>query len=626
MPPKKKFRSGKRKKRRFCGNQHTKKENCAKKADVDREETSESSSESEGDKDHVKSAGAAEPDDFKSLPASVRKLKEQSSDSSEDYSSKDEFEAALEGFRFVDISVLASVLECLRCPLCKQGHVVLEENAEDKMGLASLLTLKCTSAKCKFYKFFYTSNRVENGQAFEVNRRVVLASRNIGVGHQGLVKFCAVMNMLPPMNENSFQDHIKAVRKASQTVAEKSMSKAADEVKEFYEPERDGVYNIAVSGDGTWRRRGFSSSYGIVTALSTVTGKALDCEVMSKECRLCLPWRGKERSPEFEEFWEGHQHACHANFAGSSGAMDAAGLVTIFQRSVDKHSARYVEFLGDGDSKAHTRLVQEAVYGGVPVKKLECVGHVQKRLGSRLRSLKKRLGKTPLEDGKSIGGTGRLTDSRIDKLQVYYGKAIRQNTHNIDSMKQAVMAIWHHSKSTDENPDHDLCPPGAESWCGFQRDEANGTADYQHEYPIPEAVADAIYPTFEALSDESLLSKCLHGGTQNQNETINGMIWQRATKETHSSLPTVEVATFLAVAHFNDGARALEYVLKELGIVPGAHCRNACAKLDQRRLNQSRRKSTDEAKRRRKQLRHFKKGYTDTLEAREGPSYGYGAF
>lgn len=40
------------------------------------------------------------------------------------------------------------------------------------------------------------------------------------------------------------------------------------------------------------------------------------------------------------------------------------------------------------------------------------------------------------------------------------------------------------------------------------------------------------------------VSKCMHGGTQNQNKTINGMIWQRATKETHSSLPTVETATF----------------------------------------------------------------------------------
>ena len=84
----------------------------------------ESSSESEGDKNHVESAGATEPDNFKSLPASVRKLKGQSSDSSEDYSSKDEIEAALEGFRVVHISVLASVLECLWCPFCKQGHVL----------------------------------------------------------------------------------------------------------------------------------------------------------------------------------------------------------------------------------------------------------------------------------------------------------------------------------------------------------------------------------------------------------------------------------------------------------------------------------------------------------------------
>ena len=135
------------------------------------------------------------------------------------------------------------------------------------MGLASLLHLKCSSIKCTFFKAFNTSNKVNNGQAFEVNRRVVLALRNIGVGHQGLVKFCGVMNMLSPMNENSFQDHVKAVTRAAQTVSDESKSKAGDEIKQFYEPESDGVYNITVSGDGTWRRRGFSSSFGVVTAL-----------------------------------------------------------------------------------------------------------------------------------------------------------------------------------------------------------------------------------------------------------------------------------------------------------------------------------------------------------------------
>ena len=209
---------------------------------------------------------------------------------------------------------------------------------------------------------------------------------------------------------------------------------------------------------------------------------------------------------------------------------------------------------------------------------------------------------------------------------MYYGKAIRENTHNIESMKMAVMAIWHHTKSTDEDPDHALCPTGANSWCGFQRDLANDTSDHQHDHPIPEAVADVIYPTFEALSDESLLSRCLHGGTQNQNEAINAMIWQRATKETHSSLPTVELATFLALCHFNDGAKAITCVLKELGIEPGSHCRNGCAKLDHRRLSHSERKGSAEAKKRRKDLRNWKKGYSERLEAREGPSYGAGDF
>ena len=248
-----------------------------------------------------------------------------------------------------------------------------------------------------------------------MNRRAVLAMRNIGVGHQGLVKFTCVMNMLPPMNENAYRDHVKAVRDATESVAKESMSKAANDVKEFYEPSEEGLYDIAVSGDGTWRKRGFSSSYGVVTVLSTVTGKA----AMSKECRQCMQWRGKERSAEFHEWWDGHQHECHANFEGSSGSMDASGILNIFQRSVEGHGMRFVEFLGDGDSKAHKLLVQEAVYGDVDIEKLECVGHVQKRLGSRLRSLKKRLGKTPLADGKPIGGAGKFAPKFQAALRKY---------------------------------------------------------------------------------------------------------------------------------------------------------------------------------------------------------------
>ena len=81
--------------------------------------------------------------------------------------------------------------------------------------------------------------------------------------------------------------------------------------------------------------------------------------------------------------------------------MDAAGCVAILERSVERFGFRYVEFLGDRDSKAYNRIVEEGVYEAVGVSKLECVGHVQKRMGSRLRSLKKSFGKRKLSDVES---------------------------------------------------------------------------------------------------------------------------------------------------------------------------------------------------------------------------------
>ena len=61
----------------------------------------------------------------------------------------------------------------------------------------------------------------------------------------------------------------------------------------------------------------------------------------------------------------------------------------------------------------------EKIYGDIIVVKKECIGHVQKRVGTRLRKLKKSV--------KGLGGKGRLTDSTIDKLQNYYGIALRSN-------------------------------------------------------------------------------------------------------------------------------------------------------------------------------------------------------
>ena len=89
-----------------------------------------------------------------------------------------------------------------------------------------------------------------------------------------------------------------------------------------------------------------------------------------------------------------------------------------------------------------------------------------------------------------------------------------------------------------------------------------------HSHPLPKAVSDSILPVFTDLSKSQLLSSCLHGGAQNQSEAFNALIWQRATKETHSNLPTVELATFLAVGIFNNGAKAILAELENRGARP----------------------------------------------------------
>ena len=121
--------------------------------------------------------------------------------------------------------------------------------------------------------------------------------------------------------------HVAVVRSAAQAVCKQSMANAVEEVKTFYEPQEDGKFDIGVSGDGTWRKKGYSSPYGVVTALSTIMGKVVDVEVMSKNNKECNGWRGKEGTQEFQDQWEVHQHLCEANFLGSPEAMDASWLL-----------------------------------------------------------------------------------------------------------------------------------------------------------------------------------------------------------------------------------------------------------------------------------------------------------
>ena len=105
--------------------------------------------------------------------------------------------------------------------------------------------------------------------------------------------------------------------------------------------------------------------------------------------------------------------------------MEMVGAVHIFQRSVTMRGLKYKKMLGDGDSSTYSAIVEKKTYGEdcIP-NKLECISHVPKRVGSRLHKIKSSNKGLKLDDGKGLGGKGRLTDSKIDVLQNYYGLAV----------------------------------------------------------------------------------------------------------------------------------------------------------------------------------------------------------
>lgn len=133
------------------------------------------------------------------------------------------------------------------------------------------------------------------------------------------------------------------------------------------------------------------------------------------------------------------------------------GGIEIFKRSVPQY-VMYTEYLGDGDINAYKSVCDAQPYGpDIVINKLECVGHVQKRMGTRLRNLKAQKKKVKPSDGKPLAGKGRLTNLAIQRIQTFYGLAIRRNANQLDKMREDVWATFYHLLSTNSNPRHIGC-------------------------------------------------------------------------------------------------------------------------------------------------------------------------
>ena len=247
--------------------------------------------------------------------------------------------------------------------------------------------------------------------------------------------------------------------------------------------------------------------------------------------------------------------------------------------------------------------------------KSECVGHVEKRMGSRFRNVQKT---------QKLGGKGKLTEVFIFKKKIkYYGSAIRNNSDSVENMQNAVMVTYYNLCLTDDIPRHENCPSGEESWCKYRVAEATGK-EYTHPPPFHPDVQKYTLPIYQDLSRMDLLERCLGGLTQNANESLNALIWRFTPEHLNSGSKIVETAAYLAGCIFNDGHASIIKLMFGLQLVIGRESVAFAEECDALRFARQERNtlaSTEEARTARKNKLLQQNEY---FEESEGLLYGGG--
>lgn len=536
-------------------------------------------------------------------------------------------------FGLIHLRKLNTAVSDVLCPNCKRSTVKFEFGRT--LGLSVALILKCVACD-KIISELQSSPHVEeiginvSRQPYEINKRAVLAMREVGLGSIGLNKIMGILNITGSLHHKSYSNINKLLHSSITDITKQNNLHTAHAIirKAYAEVNpavlSDDVIDIGVSFDGSWHKRGHTSHYGVGFAIDNLTGLIVDYEVLSKYCAEC-ELVGSKLEKALQERWEAvHADKCDKNYEGSSGGMEAEIGYILWKRSIDVSGFRYTTLISDGDAKTHSLLVKLNVYGDEhPIVKEECINHIQKRMYTGLD----KIAKCSQAQGLSVRGKGKLTRDRMLKWQSYYRNAIVNNT-NMQDMQNAIWAIFFHSISLPDEPHHERCG----DWCYYQKALKQHISPEEikklspHDPPIPKEIAEKMLGLFKRLSDEELLKRCVRSRTQNANESLHSVLWRKIPKINFVSRKSLEIGAALAACEFNKGAGALCDTIKDMGFEPGENAERLVCKTNQKRLSGASCRSMQARKDARKEKKISKALKEDKNKNKEGLTYGAGEF
>ena len=69
-------------------------------------------------------------------------------------------------------------------------------------------------------------------------------------------------------------------------------------------------------------------------------GKSLSYECLVKNCKSCEICKSRKSTVEYDDFM--NEHECPINHIGSAGAMEASGVLKIYEKSVENVKLFYI--------------------------------------------------------------------------------------------------------------------------------------------------------------------------------------------------------------------------------------------------------------------------------------------
>jgi len=257
-------------------------------------------------------------------------------------------------------NIFSFISTFVKCANCNSNVKFLKTNGA---GVAFKLVAEC-SCSTRTCDSNSTTNRFS-----KINRRLMLAIRLLGGGLQSLKMLCTILDITYSFSNNIYYTFIENLHTASKALFENFQKKAVKEEISENTAAGNEPTNLIVSGDGSWKKRGFSSLFGFATLIGKNTNKVLDVVVKSSFCQSCANWKKKQGTIEYNLWKESHEEVYCANHKGSAGKMEVDAMKEMFAHSKELLGVQYEFYIGDGDTKTFKALQDLNPYDDITVKK-----------------------------------------------------------------------------------------------------------------------------------------------------------------------------------------------------------------------------------------------------------------